>query len=89
MTIKGVEYVTGMGRNTGEEKLKTHLYRGTMDNPGLPMCRRGWNRSDGERYSIFRNNVSNAGICKTCLARAEKKLPGVEAVLGSHKTKWL
>lgn len=80
-------YIVGMGRNPGEEKLVSHLYKGNYWNPGLPMCLRGWNRSDGYRYSIFRGNVSDAGICKVCLRRAHKGLDGVES--RQRKTKWV
>lgn len=80
-------YITGMGRNPGEENLATHLYEGTFNNPGLPMCKWGWNRSDGKRYSIFRNNVGNIGICKICLRRALAGKRGVESA--NHKTRWL
>ena len=89
MIINSKEYVTGMGRNEGEDNLVTHLYEGSYESPGSPMCRFGWNRSNGAAYSIFRNNISNKGICKTCQKRAEKGLPSVPAVEGSHKTKWL
>lgn len=87
MIIKGKPYITGMGRNPGEDRLATHLYQGTYGDPGLPMCIYGWNRSDGERYSIFRNNISQKGICKTCLKRAEAGLPGIESA--NRKTKWI
>lgn len=43
-----------------------------------PMCRRGWNRDNGKSYSIFRNNISDYGICKVCIRRAAKGLKGVE-----------
>lgn len=80
-------YIPGMGRNPGEEKLVTHLYKGHLGDPGLPMCVRGWNRSDGERYSIWRNNVSEAGLCKVCLRRAIAGKGGVES--RHRKTKWI
>lgn len=76
MKIRGREYVTGVGRSPEETKKVTHLYKGSIDNPGLPMCKRGWNRGDG--YSIWRNNISDKGICKICLRRANEKKPGVK-----------
>jgi len=78
-------YITGQDRN--DDKLVAHIYKGTVDEPGLPMCVRGWNRSDGERYSIFRNIVGDSGICKVCLRRAIKNLPGMES--RKRKTRWL
>lgn len=80
-------YITGQDRNDSEGKLVTHLYKGAFREPGLPMCVRGWNRSDGDRYSIWRGNVSNAGLCKVCLRRAMKGLDGIES--RQRKTKWL
>lgn len=80
-------YITGMGRNPGEDKLVTHLYAGSFNQPGLPMCVRGWNRSDGARYSIARNNVGEGGLCKVCLRRAQAGKPGVES--RERKTRWL
>jgi len=80
-------YIIGMGRNPGEDKLVTHLYKGNFSNPGLPMCRRGWNRSDGFAYSIFRGNTSKAGICRICLKRALKEKDGVDPK--KRKTKWI
>lgn len=85
MRIRGREYVTGLDRN--DQHLVAHLYRGTFNNCGSPMCARGWNRSDGESYSIFRNNVGDAGICKICLRRAEQKKDPIETA--HRKTRWL
>ena len=70
-------YITGQLRDNSPKALRkvTHLYEGTFGDPGLPMCKRGWNR--GDSYSIWRNNVSPAGICKVCLRRAQKGLSGV------------
>lgn len=102
MSTKTVEYVEGIGRNEGEDKQHSHLYvkiseptdvaamAGLGARTGyLPMCRYGWNRSDGESFSIFRGHTGARGLCKICKKRAAKNLPGVEAVPGSHKTKWL
>lgn len=70
-------YITGLDRNN--QDTVAHLYEGTFDEPGNPMCRRGWNRRDGHGFSIFRNNVGRKGICKVCMRRALKGLKGVEA----------
>ena len=80
-------YVCGMGRNPGEEKLVTHLYKGDNSDPGLPMCRRGWNRANGFAYSIFRGIISEAGICSVCLRRALEDKDGVKPK--KRKTKWI
>lgn len=84
-----VRFVEGMGRNEGEEKQCSHLYAYFDDNSYLPMCRKGWNRSDGEAFSIFRGHVGARGICKTCQKNKDAENPGVEAKQGSHKTKWI
>lgn len=70
-------YIPGLGRDYPNPRL-AHLYKGTFDEPGLPMCRRGWNRDGGQSYSIWRNNVGDRGICKICERRAQKGLDGVE-----------
>ena len=85
MVIKRRQYVTGLDRN--DQHLVAHLYRGTFNNVGDPMCLRGWNRSDGEGWSIFRNNVGSAGICKVCLRRAHQKLNPVPS--RPRKTRWI
>jgi hypothetical protein len=84
MKIARREYVTGLDRN--DQHLVAHLYRGTYDKPGNPMCARGWNRSDGSDYSIFRN-CEQKRICKVCLRRAEEKREPIKSV--KRKTRWL
>lgn len=81
-------YVEAIGRNEGEDRI-SHLYVEIGPQDYLPMCRNGWNRSDGEGFSIFRGHSGKRGLCKTCEKRRAAGLPGVEAKPGSHKTKWL
>lgn len=76
MSYDRTNYVSGLGRSVPHPKL-AHLYEGPFDDPGDPMCKRGWNRDEGASYSIWRNNVGDNGICKVCLRRAEKGLKGV------------
>lgn len=83
MEIAGREYITGLDRN--DQHLVAHLYCGEFNEPGDPMCARGWNRSDGEGYSIFRNCGDR--ICKVCLRRAEENRTPVASV--KRKTRWL
>lgn len=85
MNIEGRDYITGLDRN--DQHLVSHLYTGTFNEVGAPMCARGWNRSDGEGFSIFRNNEGDAGICKVCLRRAEEKRDPVPSV--KRKTRWI
>jgi hypothetical protein len=56
-----VAALTGLGARTGY----------------LPMCRYGWNRSDGERFSILRGHGGSKGLCKICQRRERAGLPGV------------
>ena len=84
MRIADIDYITGRDRN--EDNAVAHLYKGTMVNPGNPMCLRGWNRSDGKGYSIFRN-LPGIAICKVCLRRAEQRKDSVPS--RSRKTKWI
>lgn len=72
-------YIPGLSRCGGAATQRTHLYKGDFADPGLPMCRHGWNRDGGESYSIWRNNVGPKGICQTCLKRARAGLEGVES----------
>lgn len=85
MIIQGKEYVSGVFRGDGGENMVTHLYQGTMAEPGYPMCSRGWQRKfyddngvliDWE-YSIFRNNWTEKGLCKVCERRANAGLPPI------------
>lgn len=92
MTISGKEYVTGMFRGDNGDNMATHLYRGAFDEPGFPMCSRGWQRRWYDEsgslidygYSIFRNNPSKKGICKVCQRRAEL---GLDPVAGPKSFK--
>ena len=70
-------YIPGVNRCTHGDYMVTHLYKGTFDDPGLPMCIDGWNRDEHGSYSIWRNNISKKGICNTCLKRALEGLDGV------------
>jgi len=72
-----VGYIAGLGRDV-PHPARSHLYKGTFTDPGLPMCRYGWNRDKGTSYSIWRGNVGRKGICRTCLKRALAGLPPVE-----------
>lgn len=95
-------YVEAIGRNPGEERQHSHLYVevsaptdvaarvGLGARTGyLPMCRYGWNRSDGESFSIFRGHSGARGLCRFCQRRRDAGLPGVQSKPDSHKTKWI
>jgi len=69
-------YIPGLGRDVPHPKI-AHLYKGDFSDPGLPMCKRGFNRDNGYSYSIWRNNVGVNGICSICLRRARKGLDGL------------
>jgi hypothetical protein len=82
-------YVEAIGRNPGEEKQHSHLYGVNSKMEYLPMCIYGWNRSDGDAFSIFRGHTGGRGLCKICEKRARAGLPPVESKDAHHKTKWL
>lgn len=75
------------GQDRNDSNVVAHLYAGDFANPGLPYCVRGWNRSDGSRYSIFRGVVGDAGICAVCQRRYQAGLAPVEPRY--RKTKWI
>lgn len=91
MIVNNKEYVTGVFRGDNGENMVTHLYEGTFQKNGNPMCSRGWQRKyfdengklENWEYSIFRNNISNAGICKVCMRRAEKGLNPISKPKGN------
>lgn len=85
MKIGRREYVIGQDRN--EEKAVPHLYRGTFERVGDPMCVRGWNRLNGHGWSIFRNTEPESSVCRVCLRRANAKKPPVKE--RDRPTKWL
>lgn len=80
-----LNYRSGSCRNN--KYALSHTYAETED--GLfPMCSYGWNRSDGEAFSIFRGSFGTEGNCKLC----HKNLHAGKApvVVGfPHKTRWL
>ena len=80
MNLKDIPegYIPGMDRSDRGNYKVTHLYKGTFSDPGLPMCINGWNRCKHTDYSIWRNNISDKGICKVCLSRAQQGLDGVQ-----------
>jgi hypothetical protein len=83
-----MKYVEAIGRNPGEELQHSHLYAVDEKNNYKPMCIYGWNRSDGQAFSIFRGHRGAKGLCKICEKRA---LAGLPPITGNsiHKTKWL
>src|SRR4030042_3787208 len=66
-------YITGLARGSPnpQHDCVAHLYKGTFNNPGNPMCKYGWNKKE-YGYSIWRNNIGRKGICKICLRRVNE-----------------
>lgn len=85
--IKWGGYTEGQDRN--DQHLVSHLYAWLTDemSPVAPMCARGWNRSDGTGFSIFRGLSGEAGTCNVCQRRAMLKLPPMKS--RPRKTKWI
>lgn len=68
-------YILGLERTPGaENRFMSHIYQGTFSEPGDPLCPKGWNRDNGESYSIWRNNLGR-GICGNCMRKLLKELP--------------
>lgn len=80
-------FIEAIGRNESEDKI-SHFYE-DMGDYYLPMCRKGWNRSNGASFSIFRGHIGTKGTCKECLKNVQADWPAKEAIPGSHKTKYL
>ncbi len=82
-----LSYREGSCRN--EKYARSHTYAQVENEDGLfPMCGYGWNRSDGERFSIFRGSEGTEGDCKLCRKNLRSgKLPVMDG--WKHKTKWL
>jgi hypothetical protein len=56
-------------------KNKVHIYDGTFDSPGKPLCPHGWNR--GDHYSILRegevdtSSTKPTDVCNICWRKAK------------------
>ena len=82
-----VDYIIGADRNN-PDAARAHYYAITNAGNYWPMCDYGWNRSDGERFSILRGWGSARGECALCRANmAAGKRPVLHA--RKHKTKWI
>lgn len=83
---KVLYYRAGQDRNN--EYALSHTYAETAAGNLWPMCGYGWNRSDGERFSIFRGSPGTEGDCKVCRKNvALGKRPVHKGF--EHKTRWL
>lgn len=76
-TIELPEYVSGVDRNN-PDLARAHLYKQSKSGALLPMCDYGWNRSDGQAFSILRGWTSARGDCKICERRANAGLPPIK-----------
>ena len=83
-----MRYREGMGRNPGEEYLESHTYAELPDGSLAPMCGYGWNRSDGEAFSILRMPWGSQGTCLLCQKNLKAGKPPMTDGW-PHKTKWL
>lgn len=80
-------YVLGADRNNPNEA-KAHWYVADAEGELWPMCDYGWNRSNGQSFSILRGWDSRRGICSICEKRGKENLPPIFTAK-EHKTKWL
>ena len=79
-------YRSGTGRD--DDNNNSHTYAETTDGELYPMCGYGWNRSDGEGFSIFRGTYGTEGSCKLCQKNLHSGKPPVTEGF-PHKTKWI
>ena len=78
-------YQSGQCRN--DKYALTHTYA-DVGGELYPMCGYGWNRSDGESFSIFRNQLFTEGKCKLCKKNLRAgKMPLMNGF--KHKTRWM
>ena len=81
-----VGYRRGQCRN--DERALSHTYAIMADGELWPMCGYGWNRSDGDAFSIFRGAPGTEGDCKLCRRNvAAGRAPVFDGF--QHKTRWL
>lgn len=83
-------YRAGEDRNEAAygRKSTLHTYAQMTDGSLWPMCGYGWNRSNGERFSILRKSPGTEGDCKLCCKNvAAGRRPVFDGM--PHKTKWL
>lgn len=79
-------YRSGQCRN--DERALSHTYAETAAGGLWPMCGYGWNRSDGNRFSIFRAPVGTEGDCKLCARNVRLgKRPTIRGI--QRKTRWI
>jgi hypothetical protein len=71
-------YILGLSREHPLARI-AHIYKGTFNDPGFPMCARGWNRDNGQSYSIWRGHEGTQGVCRICWRRAKAGKNGVPA----------
>lgn len=79
-------YRSGQCRN--DETALSHTYAEMSDGGLLPMCGYGWNRANGEGFSILRGSPGSEGDCKLCARRVRMNYPPVEQGI-KRKTRWL
>jgi hypothetical protein len=86
-----IGYRRGQCRNDGHDGYRagcSHTYAMMADGELWPMCGYGWNRSDGEAFSIFRSAPGSEGDCKLCRKNVAAQKPPVFDGF-PHKTRWL
>lgn len=85
MSNDNAMYIWGQDRNNKYARAHCYEAKSFSDIIG-PLCIYGWNRSDGEGISIFRNVVTGE-YCKTCVRRMREGAHAVEP--SPHKTRWI
>lgn len=78
-------YRAGQCRN--DPHALSHTYAEMESGELWPMCGYGWNRSNGNRLSIFRAPPGTEGDCKLCKRNVAAGKPPVKTGI-QRKTKW-
>lgn len=83
---ESVGYRSGQCRNN--PRALSHTYAMMEDGDLLPMCSYGWNRSDGQAFSILRGPPGSEGDCALCRKNMASGKPPIRDGF-PHKTKWI
>ena len=73
--IEGLARVSFKDCGPVSDSTCSHLYRGTFQEVGAPLCPKGWRMGVVGDVSIFRGNTGGGGLCLRCIKAADKLGP--------------
>lgn len=76
------------GQCRNDPDAMSHTYAEMEDGTLWPMCGYGWNRSDGDGFSIFRGSPGTEGDCRLCARNVRSGLGPVKVGF-KRKTRWI